>query len=209
MNGSTVPEYKDIQDFEERCSTKWQIIIKLLKAIMRNDAGPFPYADDNNNLVIPDVEEEDPEARCKVVIFVQFVKTLPVLHSALKVHGFDYLECKGSMSPKKRAEMLRMFADHGANHRILILSNVGIIGLNLHAAQHLIFADVGWTGQDRTQVIGRLQRKPQKSLVHVYLPCINNTTDDILNGMSLTKERLLDIFLGELVRSGVRHVPSY
>ena len=72
-----------------------------------------------------------------------------------------------------------------------------------------ISGSVGCLGQDRTQVIGRLQRKPQKSLVHVYLPCINNTTDDILNGMSLTKERLLDIFLGELVRSGVRHVPSY
>lgn len=68
------PMWKDAEDWRQNRSTKWKIITELIQALLRNDKGPFPEMKDGE-LFIPDVEL-DLNARGKVVVYVEFTKTL-------------------------------------------------------------------------------------------------------------------------------------
>ena len=95
--------------------------------------------------------------------------------------------------------------------RVLLLSNVGMAGINLPEANILIalvsvslalFSPVQltgckdqlWSHQDLTQLIGRVWRLPQKKDVIVYIPLLNDATDMFLSVLSFTKSQLLYAF---------------
>ena len=63
-----------------------------------------------------------------------------VIRQALNVHGIKFVEIYGSLSQAKRIQNLQNFmtADR-EGPRVLIISNVGSIGLNIHKANIVIF----------------------------------------------------------------------
>jgi hypothetical protein len=112
----------------------------------------------------------------------------------------------GKVLPAKRAEILRDFR-RSKKPEVLLLSQVGLTGLNLDCAnilvilvstnkiaQHLInFAqDVLWSGLDDRQLVERLHRQPQEKQVFVYRLLSMRTPDMILSRISVGKQRLYE-----------------
>ncbi|KAH8114058.1 P-loop containing nucleoside triphosphate hydrolase protein [Phellopilus nigrolimitatus] len=192
--GATPAPFTSKEDWIARRSTKWKLIVDLICALLRNDDGPFPEKIENNELVIPDVRTDE-NAKGKVVVYVEFTRTLDHLISGMEFEGLRPLSVTGKQSAKKRQHNISEFKDPRRNNRVLVLSSVGNAGLNLHEARFLIFADTVWSGQQEEQIIGRLHRQPNRQQVHVYIPRASGTSDVILSRMSRNKEDLLGAFM--------------
>ena len=187
--------YKSKDDFEARGGAKWKLIMQLLLAILKNDDGPFPEQKEDGTIHFPEVER-NLSASSKVVIYVEFTKPVPSFLEVLSFFGVEALECTGAMSVSACNKALKQFADDKYS-RVLVLSSVGSAGLNLHFAQHLIFADMVWSGQVQQQIIGRIHRQPNEKQVYVWFPIVIDTTDELLDVYASTKEKLLTKFFGE------------
>lgn len=111
--------------------------------------------------------------------------------------GLTPLEVSGRVSSADRRENLLKFKDPKRNERLLVLSSVGNVGLNLHEARFLIFADSIWSGQAEEQIIGRIHRQPNKQKCIIYFPRVKGTSDTILAEFADVKERLLARFVGK------------
>jgi SNF2 family DNA or RNA helicase len=98
-------------------------------------------------------------------------------------------------------------------HNILILSNVGMVGLNLACANILIMVvsnityfrpiqslivpqDSLWSAMEEAQLIGRLHRYPQKRDIVVYRLLACDTFDVWLHQVSATKGSFLEWLAG-------------
>jgi hypothetical protein len=110
----------------------------------------------------------------------------------------------GKVLPAKRAEILRDFR-RSKKPEVLLLSQVGLTGLNLDCANILVILvstevvgqryvnsvqDVLWSGLDDRQLVGRLHRQPQEKQVYVYRLLSMRTPDMILSRISVGKQRL-------------------
>jgi SNF2 family DNA or RNA helicase len=137
------------------------------------------------------------------------------LLQVLTIHGVDCIEVNGTMSPTQRNEAIGKFkTSDRKGPRVLILSQVGMTGLNLPVANILIMIvcsicyptnktqlqinaqDTLWSAQDDRQLIGRLWRHPQHKIVHVYRLIADKTSDVFLNNISFDKAQMHDAFTG-------------
>jgi SNF2 family DNA or RNA helicase len=77
-------------------------------------------------------------------------------NQVLQLHGFEVLEYHGGMTQQQRNKVLRRFrSNDGSTPRILLLSNVGAIGLNLDIANIVIIIVGNFTwGQDNKADLG-------------------------------------------------------
>jgi SNF2 family DNA or RNA helicase len=67
----------------------------------------------------------------------------------LKENGIKYVSIHGSLSQKARVDMLREFRESGRDGaRVLVISNVGSVGLNIACANILIIV-VRTLGSDK------------------------------------------------------------
>jgi SNF2 family DNA or RNA helicase len=111
-------------------------------------------------------------------------------------------------------------------YRVLFLSSVGSVGLNLTRANYLIYQvgsfthkcplintslqDQHWSAQDERQTRGRIHRPPQQKVVTCYHLLANNTADIILSGFARGKRDMMEAFLSKPAGKGMTsgHFPS-
>ncbi len=113
------------------------MISRLVTAVLKNDGGPFPYSE-GTRLVFPEVTEA-PDAKGKVIIYVEFVQSVHLLQQGLRYDGHSSTVITGQVPQRKRQSLIKLWK-LDPSKRILILSSVGNAGLNLAEASHLIFA---------------------------------------------------------------------
>lgn len=226
--------WKSLEQVLKELSSKWTVLFDLVKHILKNDSGPFPTVDEQQHIVFPDVDEQA-DASSKIVVYVDFTKTVPHLmkvsvsrlarRSLSLTHGFiqafelmkiPAIQVTGAVSEKTRQENVSRFR-LDRTLRVLVLSQVGLQGLNLQMANHLIFAvsslffnhleryltvpsaqDVVWSGQTEVQIIGRVHRQLQLKQVYIYMLMSEGTSDVIMSNLATLKEGLLVHFLGAL-----------
>ena len=84
---------------------------------------------------------EDP--RLKSVVVSQFTSMLTVLETPLTAEGFQFVRLDGSLSQKRRAEVISEFScSHLGSPTVMLLSlKAGGVGLNLVAASRLFLID--------------------------------------------------------------------
>lgn len=97
--------------------------------------------------------------------------------------------------------------------RVLILSGVGMVGLNLACANIMVvmvyissfdackwmltlWKDTLWSEQDDRQLRGRIYRHPQNKPVHIYRAIALRTADVFLNNISFSKGAMHEAFIG-------------
>eukprot|EP00924_Labyrinthula_sp_SR-Ha-C_P003459 maker-scaffold_15-snap-gene-10.75-mRNA-1 protein AED:0.08 eAED:0.10 QI:0/0/0/1/1/1/2/0/893 len=172
----------------EGYSSKFALIIDLLQKI-RSEA-------------LPD----------KFVIVSNYTKTLALLSEHLKKHGFVHVRLDGSVSGKRRAEMVEeLNAKHSKLDAFLLSSKAGgrcslyfILGcgLNLIGANRLILLDPDWNPAVDLQAVfflfhlvqaARVWREGQKHMCYIYRFFSTRTIEEKIFQRQLSKNALQSV----------------
>jgi TATA-binding protein-associated factor len=155
----------------------------------------------------------------KFLIFAQFSKSLDKVEELLlrssAMHG-RYLRLCGNTPAAERVGICNLFQEDD-NYRVMILATrVGGLGLNLTAADNVIFLENDYNPQVDLQAIDRTRRIGQNRVVNVYKLITEDSVEETILRMqhqklklahaivstknssifSMGTERLLDIFSG-------------
>ncbi|QRV83736.1 Helicase conserved C-terminal domain [Ceratobasidium sp. AG-Ba] len=102
----------------------------------------------------------------KFMIYVEYKVHRHLLKKVFAIQGRDFVEYHGEMTPTKRDAAVLKFTNN-PNCRIMLISKVAGAGLNLTAANVVIFVSPVWSGQEKKQIIGRAWRLGQTEEVIV------------------------------------------
>lgn len=149
-------------------SGKMEVIIDLLENILGNDE--------------------------KVIIFTQYVKMGEILKKLIeKEFNQEVLFFNGSLSRKKRDEMVDKFQNNFENKIMVLSLKAGGTGLNLTAAQNVIHYDLWWNPAVENQATDRAYRIGQKNNVMVYRFITTGTFEERINQILSEKTELAEI----------------
>jgi SNF2 family DNA or RNA helicase len=139
--------------------------------------------------MVQEMKEDD-----KTLIFCEFVDTVSELQKRLKEVGIEAVTVIGEDSTKKRMKAVDAF-QNDKNVRVFIgTTRAAGIGINLTAANYVIFASLPWTAALKDQAEDRAYRNGQTRLVIVKIPLIENTIEmDIWELLKHKHEIALDI----------------
>ncbi len=116
----------------------------------------------------------------KILIFTSFKTALEIVRERLNQNGIDSYVIDGSVSSKKRAELVEKF-NHDYTKVFLIMLKAGGTGLNLTGADVVIHLDLWWNPQAENQATDRAHRIGQSSTVQVIkMVCIGTIEEKIL-----------------------------
>ncbi|KAG1772200.1 P-loop containing nucleoside triphosphate hydrolase protein [Suillus placidus] len=133
----------------------------------------------------------------KIIVYCAFPSSYTQVLKVLELNSVRTLQMHGKLSMSARTNIISQFKSSGRDGpRVLIMSNIGLTGLNLPCANILIIVDSLWSTTDEGQLIGRIYRPPQPKTVHIYRIVAADTQDVFLNNISFSKAAILDAFMG-------------
>ncbi|KAJ9072227.1 hypothetical protein DSO57_1029746 [Entomophthora muscae] len=128
----------------------------------------------------------------KIIIFTQFTSLFKIIIPLLKKHGFKPRTYDGKMSIDERADTLKQFAADPSLTVLLLSLHCGSVGLNLTAANRVIFLDLWWNPSVENQAIDRVHRIGQLKTVKVYKLLIPQTVEDRILELQKKKKEIFD-----------------
>ncbi len=131
----------------------------------------------------------------KVLIFTQYKEMGELLVQLLKNElKLDALFFHGSLTRKKRDEMIDQFQNHTTSSPIMIVSlKAGGTGLNLTAASNVIHFDLWWNPAVEDQATDRTYRIGQQKNVMVHRLISIGTFEEKINEMLGDKRELAEL----------------
>ncbi|EMD33391.1 hypothetical protein CERSUDRAFT_98506 [Gelatoporia subvermispora B] len=119
----------------------------------------------------------------------------------LEVNDIQHVTLTGDTSNQDiYTEILNKFKQARRDEpRVLLMSMVGLVGLNIADANMLIIMDTLWSAQEDTQLVGHMWRHSQPKDIDVYCIDSKDTHDIFLNTISLSKV-VIQGFTGTLSR---------
>ncbi|KAG8214947.1 hypothetical protein J3R82DRAFT_10137 [Butyriboletus roseoflavus] len=189
-------------EWKGKASTKLDILTQIVDHHLKIDnAPPLKICSDarsievNTSEIAVEAEHVDSD---RIVIFSAFSSSNAAIRDVLALYGIQALELHGKMHPNKRKLVLNEFrsSNHTTGARVLILSMVGTVGLNLACANIMVVADTLWSVLDDEQLRGRIYRYPQQKQVHFYRLVTRGTPDVFLNNIAFDKGMLHLAFVG-------------
>ncbi|KAI5982172.1 P-loop containing nucleoside triphosphate hydrolase protein [Pisolithus albus] len=192
-----------LQDWKgDKCSTKLDVLAQIVAHHLSTDnAQPLNVNEDGITLQPDDsptktaIASKEPD---RIIIFSAFPSSNAAIIDVLKLYGIKALELHGKIGPAKRKLVLNEFrsSTRDAGSRVLILSQVGMVGLNLACANIMIIADTLWSALEDEQLRGRIYRYPQQKEVLFYRLVARGTPDIFLNNIAFDKGNLHKAFVG-------------
>ncbi|XP_048555056.1 putative SWI/SNF-related matrix-associated actin-dependent regulator of chromatin subfamily A member 3-like 1 [Triticum urartu] len=136
-------------------------------------------------------QKEDPSS--KSVVFSQFQKMLILLEGPLKRAGFKILRLDGTMSVKKRSDVIKEFAAVGPDAPTVLLAGLKAAGagVNLTAASTVYLFDPWWNPGTEEQAMDRVHRIGQKKAVKVVRLIVKNSIEERVLELQERKKRLI------------------
>lgn len=132
----------------------------------------------------------------KVVIASQFKRYLQLIAPLLKEQGFHPVLITGDQSTKEKDAAVEAFQQGNADVALISIRAAGV-GINLHAADTIIFTDRDWSAAANEQCEDRLHRVGQQNNVSIIILEAKNTMDNRIRAVNRVKEysakALLDI----------------
>lgn len=126
----------------------------------------------------------------KVLVFSQFTSVLKNIAKRLKGEGVKFSYLDGSISSKKRMELVKDF-NEGANRVFLISLKAGGTGLNLTSADIVIHFDPWWNPAVENQATDRAHRIGQKNVVEVIKIIAKGTIEEKILALQEDKKKLI------------------
>ncbi|KAI6008888.1 hypothetical protein F5J12DRAFT_719288, partial [Pisolithus orientalis] len=132
----------------------------------------------------------------RVIMYSAFPLSNQALINILDLYGITATKLNGMMLLKKHQVVLDDFhtLTHMKGHCILIISNVGMVGLNMACANVMVIVDTTWSVVDDEQLQGRIFHYPQQKQVHIYQLIVLSTPIVFLNNISFDKGQLHSTF---------------
>ncbi|XP_061157136.1 helicase-like transcription factor isoform X2 [Syngnathus typhle] len=133
------------------------------------------------------------DSTIKSLVVSQFTRFLTILETPLREHGFSFVRLDGSMSQKKRTQVIQEFQSLSPDSpTILLLSlKAGGVGLNLTAASHVFLMDPAWNPATEEQCIDRCHRLGQKRKVFVTKFIVKDSVEESMVKIQKQKQDLV------------------
>ncbi|XP_054652675.1 helicase-like transcription factor isoform X2 [Dunckerocampus dactyliophorus] len=144
------------------------------------------------------LQREDSSIKCLVVS--QFTRFLTVLETPLREQGFCFVRLDGTMSQKKRTQVIQEFQSTAASSPTVMLLSLkaGGVGLNLTAASHVFLMDPAWNPATEEQCIDRCYRLGQKRKVFVTKFIVKDSVEENMVKIQKQKQDLVEAAFGSI-----------
>ncbi|CAI5724147.1 unnamed protein product [Peronospora effusa] len=136
----------------------------------------------------------------KVLIFSQMTRVLDILEDYLLMRDYSYCRLDGTTKLVDRVDQMQRFnkvsagsvsANDDDNVFVFLLSTrAGGLGVNLIAADTVIFFDSDWNPQQDNQAMDRCHRIGQKNEIIVYRLVTENSFEDRMTQRAFEKRKL-------------------
>ncbi|XP_059208866.1 helicase-like transcription factor isoform X2 [Centropristis striata] len=138
------------------------------------------------------------DSSIKSLVVSQFTRFLTILETPLREHGFSFVRFDGTMSQKKRTEVIQEFQSSAADSPVIMLLSLkaGGVGLNLTAASHVFLMDPAWNPATEEQCIDRCHRLGQTRKVVVTKFIVKNSVEENMVKIQRQKQDLVEKAFG-------------
>ncbi|KAL5210687.1 hypothetical protein ABZP36_006310 [Zizania latifolia] len=117
----------------------------------------------------------------RVLLFAQMTKMLDILEDYMNFRKFKYFRLDGSSAISERRDMVRDFQNRNDIFVFLLSTRAGGLGINLTAADTVVFYEIDWNPTQDQQAMDRTHRLGQTKEVTVYrLICKDTIEEKIL-----------------------------
>uniref|UniRef100_A0AAX7U753 Helicase-like transcription factor n=1 Tax=Astatotilapia calliptera TaxID=8154 RepID=A0AAX7U753_ASTCA len=142
------------------------------------------------------LRSKDSSIKCLVVS--QFTRFLTILETPLREHGFSFVRLDGTMTQKKRTQVIQEFQSSAADSPTIVLLSLkaGGVGLNLTAASHVFLMDPAWNPATEEQCIDRCHRLGQKRKVVVTKFIVKDSVEENMVKIQRKKQDLMEKAFG-------------
>ena len=127
----------------------------------------------------------------KILLFTSFKTALNIVKDNLTKEGITSYVIDGSVSSKKRQELVDKFNTDDTNIFLIMLKSGGT-GLNLTSADIVIHLDLWWNPQAENQATDRAHRIGQKNTVEVIKLITKGTIEEKILDLQAKKKILSD-----------------
>ncbi|KAI0257849.1 P-loop containing nucleoside triphosphate hydrolase protein [Gloeopeniophorella convolvens] len=177
-------------EYATQPSAKLDAIVEIVKHHLEHDSASAIQPTRAKEYP-PDLFDFDPHAVTsasdkpdKIIIFSYFPASFPIIQM-LSLHPL--LRFNTALQKFKNS-------DRDGPH-VLLISNVGSVGLNISFASIMIITDVLWSMLSDQQLIGHIWRYPQPKPVSIYQLVGHRSPDVLLNNISFDKGFIQDAFV--------------
>ncbi|XP_077218275.1 DNA/RNA helicase protein [Tasmannia lanceolata] len=135
----------------------------------------------------------------KSVVFSQFRKMLILLIEPLKAAGFEILCLDGTMSAKRRSQVIKEFSENGVGGPTVLLASLRAAGtgINLTAASRVYLVEPWWNPAVEEQAMDRVHRIGQREEVKVVRLIVRHSIEERILELQEKKKNLARIAFGK------------
>ena len=131
----------------------------------------------------------------KTLIFSQMTRMLDLLESFFEQRGERVCRIDGSVKQEQRRDAIDAFNKDPTVDIFLLSTRAGGLGINLTAADTVVFFESDWNPTVDQQAMDRAHRLGQTRTVHVYRLICRNTVEEYIAKTAKEKEQVTDLVL--------------
>ncbi|SGZ38389.1 uncharacterized protein HGUI_00589 [Hanseniaspora guilliermondii] len=140
----------------------------------------------NLDKLLPELKKGDH----KCLIYFQMTKMMDMIEDYLTFKGYKYVRLDGSTTLERRRDLVSDFQTNDDIFIFLLSTRAGGLGINLVAADTVIFYDSDWNPTIDSQAMDRAHRLGQQRQVTVYRMICKNTIEQKMRDIANQKEQI-------------------
>ncbi|XBW35127.1 hypothetical protein QEN19_000690 [Hanseniaspora menglaensis] len=140
----------------------------------------------NLDKLLPELKKGDH----KCLIYFQMTKMMDMIEDYLVYKGYKYVRLDGSTTLERRRDLVSDFQTNDDIFIFLLSTRAGGLGINLVAADTVIFYDSDWNPTIDSQAMDRAHRLGQQRQVTVYRLICKDTIEEKMRDIANQKEEI-------------------
>lgn len=132
----------------------------------------------------------------RVLIYFQMTRMIDLMEEFLVYRNYRYLRLDGSSKISDRRDMVTDWQTRPEIFIFLLSTRAGGLGINLTAADTVIFYDHDWNPSNDSQAMDRAHRLGQTRQVTVYRLICRGTIDERIIKLARVKKDVQDMVVG-------------
>lgn len=166
-------------------------VVAQLTRLRQIACSPLLIGDTDDGCKTPAIHEllEEHAPYRKVLLFTNFAEYVRIL--AAELHGYNPVVITGGSAGWQREASVVRFTEDGTCRLLIGTIRAMGEGLNLQAADMIVFADADWTPAAMEQAIARSRRRGRTAPVHVVKLVSAGTVDEYVEEVLAHKDTII------------------